>query len=231
MKNFFPDELDFQKELSPNLKLKPLRTIRVIGFVFYIGLSLVCILFSQAPSSTMAFYTIWGIIMTGISCGLSLLSTYLSNESAWHKVAFVAFEIAFTSEIVITIFFWLVLSWFTSEVFKTMSLIIFMLILHAFPVMILAIDFVTTKILFLGYHLIFIMIPPLLYMILSLILAFGYNIYVYEVLTWKDGLSVVMVLLLVSLFIGSFIFCYFIGKKVFRRNVSENSAFTNTSNQ
>jgi len=221
MKTFFPESFNFKQHITPDKKIKQLKILRGIGFITHMVI-LFSNYFTLNSPRVFYFYTTWGIIMTMLNFLFSFLSTYFNEDSSakvhYHKFCYVFFEIAWTSEAVITIFFWLVLTWTLPAEAWNIRMVLVMLLLHLYPFAMLCVDFLITKMTFRVNHVLFIMIPPILYMFLSIYLSLVHDIVLYNVvLTWKDIITLFSVILLVSLFIGVFMCGYYIGKKMFKR--------------
>ncbi len=210
--DFFPDSIKYQERISPKRDLFYLRTMRILAFV---GQSM--LLFNAFSLTTpfyifFYFFTQWGVLISWITFAFCLVSSFLPNETkfqAWiHKAAYVCFECAWVSQCVITIFFWLVLSWMASWLFDKLTTSIIMTELHAFSMCMLAFDFVMNDMRFHKPHMFLSLIPPVLYGILSATIAYTTGVYAYPVLTWKDWMSVVVVIFLIALFVA----CFYLGR-------------------
>jgi len=222
---FFPESFNFKQQITPDEKIGKLRMLRWVGFSTHITVLLSNFLV-RGENSIFVYYTTWGVVMTLLNFGFSFISTFLNEDSSakicYHKFCYVFFEATWTSEAVITIFFWCVLVWLIPPINWTFELVFVIIILHIYPFLMLTLDLCITKMLFRKSHVLFTMIPPILYMFLSIYLSHVHNLVVYEVvLTWKDYITIYSAASLVALFVGISIAGHYIGKKIFKRTEDE----------
>eukprot|EP00826_Nyctotherus_ovalis_P057316 TRINITY_DN7830_c0_g2_i2.p1 TRINITY_DN7830_c0_g2~~TRINITY_DN7830_c0_g2_i2.p1 ORF type:complete len:223 (-),score=42.50 TRINITY_DN7830_c0_g2_i2:47-715(-) len=208
MKGFFPSSFDFKQQITPDERIVQLRILRGLGFVVHLAILVShFILFPSQGGKVFIYYTTWGVAMTMLAFGFSLISTFFDDSTParkhYHKFCYVVFEAVWTSEAVITIFFWLVLTWVIPKELWSFGMVVYMIDLHIYPFALLVVDMFMTRILFRMCHVVFIMIPPIMYMFLSIYLSLAHNIVAYPVLTWKDIITVPSAIILVALFIGS----------------------------
>ncbi len=213
----FPSSVPYQTRITPSYRLPYLRILRAIAFVLQTILMVDTIISMGLPDFFYA-YTDWGVMLSWIFFGFGLASSLISDDSKLrsvaHKGAFLSFEVAWASQTVITVFFWGALSWNMSwfgdghfaQSFR-------MAALHIFSIVMIVLDFVKNDMRFYGVHIAVCMVPPLLYMALSMTLSYAFDIVVYPMLTWQDWTSVVCAALLFAMFIGCFFLGVWIGNK------------------
>lgn len=150
-------------------------------------------------------YTQWGLIMT--LCVFSMLSVCSSGivqtERRFKHFAYTCFEVAWCAEFVITVFFWLVLFVvaIASGSKKTVSLstILYNLVVHTLPMLFLLIDNSMNPVIFMREHLGYCFLPFAPYLAISLIYAYAWDTTLYQVINYRDLLSLEMALLVVGL--------------------------------
>jgi len=222
MQTLFPEAYNFKEQIAPKKRISELRILRTLGFLMHIYAYYLNYKVLDDKSLLFIYFTTWGIVMTLFTFAFLFIAIYTTNEN-YHKFCFIAFEATWTAQSVITIFFWLVLSWFFPEGFATLYMIYVNLMIHACPFLMLSIDLFITKMLFSLSHIVFVMIPPIFYMFVSIYLSLGYDIVAYPVLTWKDYSTIISVVFLVILFVGSFFVGHYIGKRTFKKNEEASS--------
>ena len=212
------EDIDFGQQISPKSKRLYLQILRISAFIGQSSILILCLMVDEPTSLIPAFYTNWGIFITWIYLLVSLISMYFPNDQSkwsekWHKTAFISFEIAWTSQHVVSVFFWGVLYWVVELPLESLGVALFIYYSHSFGTLMLVIDFIITRIQFRKSDLVYALIPPIAYMILSISLAYAADIIAYPMLTWKDLLSVIVAAILLGMFIGSFYLGEWISRK------------------
>ena len=215
----FPDDIDYCERLTPKQSQKILRLLRICAVVGQTFLVIETIKIMNPLYMLLCYYSQWGVVMSWIAFIFLLISSFVPNETngqkLFHKISYLIFECTWTSQSVITIFFWGVLFWMvTNVIFSSgVGVSLYFIESHSFAMLMLIFDFLINKVVFHVPHFLFVMIPPIVYMILGITLSYTANFVAYEILTWKDIMSIIIAVVLVGLFVGSFYIGHLIGKK------------------
>ena len=211
MTKFFFFEIDFASRISPQPRIKYLRIVRLIGFIVNLFVFIQMFVGNNVIHGFYKFYTNWGLMMTIFTFLILSISSFISSETnILHKFAYVLFEIIWTSNCVITIFFWGVLSWSGGAG----SLGIWMIEAHTCPMLTTIADFIGTKLLMQFNHVLFVIIPGILYMILSIVYFVVDHDVFYNIMKWDSFQTYLIVIGFIGLYVGSFSLGWFIGKKL-----------------
>jgi len=199
---------NFKKLLSPANSYAKLKILRILAFISQSLILIQLFIYNADKAHVLIYYTNWGAFMAEITYGIFLISVFLPDEEILYKIAYFCFEITWVSQVVITVFFWGVLSW--NMKFKEEASLVWTVLseLHTFPIIVLSIDFIMNRVYFPMKHLIYCCIPPFFYMTVSIILSYGWNIVAYPMLTWKELFSIPVAIVLLGLFIGGFFIGY-----------------------
>jgi len=160
-------------------------------------------------------YNYWGLLFTTMTfISLIIVSETQANDfpRAIHKLAFILFELSWTSEIVITIIFWVITAIMDRVELKSYSTILHTLECNLLPIVLLSIDFVFNKIEFIMSHGILLSIIPLLYFFISLFFSLKYDVHEYSILTWKDYKTFFGIALFTFFYIMGFLSGHLLGK-------------------
>ena len=201
-------------------KLRRLKIYRIIALIIYIGIYVHSYfgMDGQYLYYVIAF-TQWGLFLTSLSLFFLFIAVNVKGKRKFiHKFAFVLFEIAWTSEVVITVVFWsiLVVIDFREAYKYNAAVISFMVESHSLPLIMLSLDFYQSQMEFKKRHGLFVAILPTLYAGVSILLAAEFDIFTYSILTWRDYTSFLYGILFLFLFIFAFTLGYLIGER--RRN-------------
>eukprot|EP00826_Nyctotherus_ovalis_P030661 TRINITY_DN2447_c0_g2_i2.p1 TRINITY_DN2447_c0_g2~~TRINITY_DN2447_c0_g2_i2.p1 ORF type:complete len:295 (+),score=47.32 TRINITY_DN2447_c0_g2_i2:48-887(+) len=205
-------------------KLRKLKIYRAVALSLYIPLYIHSY-FGMAGEYHyyVIAFTQWGLFITSLTLLSLLIGVNVDSRGTSgrliHKLAFVLFETAWTSEVVITTVFWaiLVVIAFKKVYEYNAVVIIFMIESHTLPLAMLAIDFYQNQMVFRKRHGFLVAIIPLLYAGMSILLAVKFGIHAYPILTWKDYTSLLYGGLVVLLFVLAFVAGYLIGERKHRR--------------
>eukprot|EP01022_Parablepharisma_sp_SALTPOND_P033776 TRINITY_DN895_c0_g1_i1.p1 TRINITY_DN895_c0_g1~~TRINITY_DN895_c0_g1_i1.p1 ORF type:complete len:248 (+),score=5.68 TRINITY_DN895_c0_g1_i1:473-1216(+) len=239
MVKLFPEGLDYYSRTSFDIKgnRTPLLIIRLLGFIGQTFLFSQSILSHNPIYKAVFFFTSWGIILSWVCFGFLLCATLYPNpkrtQFLLYKATYVLYETAWTSQVVITIFFWTVLTpmnpkWLHSG---RIHRILMVTMNHAFAIIIFLADTLINRMEFYLPHILFPGCIALGYTILGITLSYNIGFVAYPVLTWKDWISLVSAFGIIVLFTGSFIGGYYIGKlkrELFGRDETNGNALLST---
>jgi hypothetical protein len=215
------EDIDYFSRIAvgKNKSRKPLLWVRLCGLIGLVLVDIQGILFIPSALTYVSKFTYWSLNLTLTAYIIFFISTFTATKPTStprliDKCAFFAFEIVWTSELVVTVFYWTALVWFSIPRFRAhVYLLLSGIESHAFPLFMLAADFRLNSMRFVKGHLYYALIPPLLYSLVTLILAYTNDVEPYPILTWKDWLSLVVVVVLISLLVAAFFVGYWIGER------------------
>ncbi len=163
-------------------------------------------------------YTQWGLFMTTLTFTLLFIRDLLVRRG--HRAlcltrwCYVLFEVAWTSEVVITLVFWFILAVAEAQEAENYSyfLLAFMLETHSLPLLLLVGDFWHNKVRFTLWHGLFVCIPVTLYLYVSMCSSLVFNMNAYSIVTWRDYRTILFAVAVAAFFILGFFSGYFIGE-------------------
>ena len=213
---FFPDSINFYRRIVPKDRIWYLGITRLLAFLALFMMLFQPLILLPPAHMFFTFFTNWGMMLTLITFALLFISTCLNESTciSLHKFAYLMFEISLIAECVITLFFWGVLVPYNPKYFNGITRSFITTEFHSVPFFALIIEFSISRMRFQLNHIPLVFIPALCYMIFSIILSHVYDIVPYPMLDWKSLTSAFVAIGLIALFLGFFMLCYFIGKKI-----------------
>ena len=216
MDKLFPISADYYDRIFDRRKRNLLRILRFSCLIYH-AVMIVLTIMRYTLEGLFIFFTHWGLMMNFIAFGFMLASSYLADQPDWrlvmHKIAYVMFEVGWTMQCVITIFYWTLLSWNSN--LGNADRVLIAIEVHCIPILCLLADFLINKTPFQFNHIFFSIIPGILYFILNITMAYACDRIIYSILTWKNWVSLPIALGAIILFIGGFISGYYIGRKLY----------------
>ena len=200
-------------------------------FLYFWALTLWLLI--ESPLKSFIYFTKWGVFIATVAytfLGLfhirqyflkrskkSLVESYHNFFSPWllWKWAIIFYETAFTFEVVITLFFWLVLYPATdhSDPVDLRN----NLLIHASPMAILLADFIINRIPFSFKHLPLSIFVMLMYGIVNISYTLSTGTPVYPPLNFKDVMSYVWIIVLACILTSTYALMFFISRFKLRK--------------
>ncbi len=171
-------------------------------------------------------YTQWGLIMTLVTFIMLTISSVVGSDRLEY-IAGKLFVVAWSSECVITVFFWLILfvaAIVTNQLTDDVSTIVYNIQVHSLPMVLLFVEQRLDNIVFAKLDLLFTFIPFVPYSIISMIYAYEWDTTMYSVMNWHDWLSLGMGLVTLGLNVGGF----FAGYALSQGRTAGNSLYIST---
>lgn len=214
--DLFPQGIDYYKLIALDIRGQkhPLLLMRILALTIQTALLILAIARNQ-PSHLLLMFTGWGIMISWVAMLFTTIASLIPNEDGKprmiYKVAYGLFETAWTAQLVITVFFWVVLTplshtWMHLENYR----VLMTTENHALAMCNLVADTLINNVQFRIPHLLFPLIVAFCYMAVGIVASYTADFVAYSILTWKDAMSVPIVLALVALFVG----CFFAGQVI-----------------
>ena len=208
MQRFFPSGRDFSYSCTIRSYSKRwLLWVRITGFAFCLFL-VISTFFLGYNDSIMRYFTQWGLFITsfaqigllinhyiGHKIGITIIKT-LHMTGKLRKpflIVLILFEVSWTSEMLITVVFWIFLFKDTLEArgFEFVHTVL----VHVVPFVYVALDMGFNQIRFLKFHVLFPVLLLFVWGIVDIAVTFAIDQSAYPILTWHSYVSALVALL------------------------------------